>query len=560
MKIFTQKTHRISLILIGLSLFLPYLGAVHLFDWDEINFAEAAREMLVTQDFSRLTINYEPFWEKPPLFIWLQALSMSVFGVNEFAARFPNVIAGIVSLLFLYRLGTKIKDQDFGLLWVIMYACSLLPAFYFRSGIIDPWFNFFTFAGVSYFVLYQFKISGTREVNVEKDASYYLIISGIFIGLAMLTKGPVALLVFGAFGLIFFIFNKFKYFFTPLHLLYITLSIFITASLWFGYETIKNGTWFLEEFIVYQIRLFKTEDAGHGGPFYYHFIVLLFGCFPASIFMIDEFFRKEIKDSKKQLFKNAMIILFLFVLALFSIVNTKIIHYSSLCYFPLTYLGALNLHRVIKNKLQFSSVHKIGTIAVGTILALSFVLLPTIGIYIEDIKEFINDEFTVANLQARVYWRWYHFMPGIFFFAALIYALFLYTAQKGQRATLILFFGTLFSFLLNLSISLSQIEGYTQRTAIEFYKKFKGKDVYVSVVGFKSYAHLFYTQKMPQANPLHIDNNWLLTGDIDKTAYFVSKNNHEKNMAEFEKYGLKVLARKNGFVFYKREKPKSVSL
>jgi 4-amino-4-deoxy-L-arabinose transferase-like glycosyltransferase len=553
MKMFSNKTHNISLTLIAISLFLPYIGSVHLFDWDEINFAEAAREMLVTSDYFRMTINYEPFWEKPPLFIWLQAISMSVFGVNEFAARFPNIIAGIVSLLFLYQLGTKLKDKDFGLLWVLMYAGSFLPSFYFKSGIIDPWFNFFIFGGISYFMLYQFRVSHSKEVILHQHPVFYLVISGIFIGLAILTKGPVALLVYGVFGLVYFIYTKFKHFFQPLHLLYVILSIIASSVLWFGYETIKNGTWFLEEFIVYQIRLFKTEDAGHGGPFYYHFIVLLFGCFPASVFMLDEFFRKEVADSKKQLFKNAMIFLFLFILALFSIVNTKIVHYSSLCYFPLTYLATLNLYRAIKNKSEFTNIHKIGIMAVGTLLALALVALPMLGIYTEEIKPFIKDEFAVGNLKARVFWRWFHFIPAIFFFVIVIYSSFLFTAQRSKRATLILLIGTLFTLVLSTSLFVKNIEGYTQRIAIEFYKKFKGKDVYVTVVGFKSYAHLFYTEKMPQSNPLHADNNWLLTGDIDKTAYFVTKNTHEPKMEEYKQYGLQLIARKNGFVFYKRE-------
>jgi hypothetical protein len=38
---------------------------VHLFDWDEANFAECAREMLALQDFSRVYIDYKPFWERP---------------------------------------------------------------------------------------------------------------------------------------------------------------------------------------------------------------------------------------------------------------------------------------------------------------------------------------------------------------------------------------------------------------------------------------------------------------------------------------------------------------
>jgi len=61
---------------LALLFFVPFLGGVHLFDWDEVNFAECAREMLATGDYLRPQIDYEPFWEKPPFFIWLQALSM----------------------------------------------------------------------------------------------------------------------------------------------------------------------------------------------------------------------------------------------------------------------------------------------------------------------------------------------------------------------------------------------------------------------------------------------------------------------------------------------------
>ena len=59
----------IFIVIGGAILFLPFLGHVHLFDWDEINFAEAAREMLLTQNYMRVQIDFQPFWEKPPLFI-----------------------------------------------------------------------------------------------------------------------------------------------------------------------------------------------------------------------------------------------------------------------------------------------------------------------------------------------------------------------------------------------------------------------------------------------------------------------------------------------------------
>ncbi|HMX05395.1 MAG TPA: glycosyltransferase family 39 protein, partial [Chitinophagales bacterium] len=85
--------------LMGSVLFIPFLGASHLFDWDEINFAEASREMIVTGNYTQTQIDFHQFWEKPPFFFWLQSASMHIFGVNEFAARFPNAICGILTLM-----------------------------------------------------------------------------------------------------------------------------------------------------------------------------------------------------------------------------------------------------------------------------------------------------------------------------------------------------------------------------------------------------------------------------------------------------------------------------
>ncbi|HJY22014.1 MAG TPA: hypothetical protein VJ279_03965, partial [Hanamia sp.] len=84
------------IILSGIVFFIPFLGKAHLFDWDEINFAESAREMIVTGNYHQVQINFQPFWEKPPLFFWLQVGAMEMFGINEFAARFPNAIFGII--------------------------------------------------------------------------------------------------------------------------------------------------------------------------------------------------------------------------------------------------------------------------------------------------------------------------------------------------------------------------------------------------------------------------------------------------------------------------------
>ena len=137
-------------------LFIPFLGKVHLFDWDEINFAESAREMLVSQNYREVQIDFKPFWEKPPLFIWMQAASMKIFGVNAFAARLPNALVGIITLLLLFGIGSNLAGEKFGLWWTLLYAASWLPHFYFKSGIIDPTFNLLIFLSL-------YSISGIHQ-------------------------------------------------------------------------------------------------------------------------------------------------------------------------------------------------------------------------------------------------------------------------------------------------------------------------------------------------------------------------------------------------------------
>ena len=269
--------------LTGALFFLPFLGGVHLFDWDEINFAEAAREMLVTGRYDRIFINYEPFWEKPPLFLWMQALSMHLFGVGEFAARFPNAICGIITLLLLYRIGSELYDRSFGVLWALTYLGSVLPHFYFRSGIIDPWFNLFIFLGLYGLIRASWRREGHGGTAGEGPMWIPMAWGGAALGLAVLTKGPVALLLVGLTAAVYLVLRRFRLFFSFGGLGVYMLGILFITALWLGPETLRNGTWFARQFTLYQIRLFSTPDAGHAGFPAYHFVVLLIGCFPASI-------------------------------------------------------------------------------------------------------------------------------------------------------------------------------------------------------------------------------------------------------------------------------------
>ena len=334
-----------GIVIISALLFIPFLGKVHLFDWDEINFAESAREMIVTGDYLTVRIFFEPFWEKPPLFIWMQVISMKLFGINEFAARFPNAVCGIFTLLILFNLGKKLYDFRFGSLWVLAYAGSFLSFFYFRSGIIDPWFNLFIFTSITCWVY---------ALRSKKSGYKYALttLSAFMLGLAILTKGPVALIVFGLVVLVVFVRDRFILTLNWKHVLTFCIFLAITGGLWFILEILSGHADTVREFFTYQVRLFRTKDAGHGGFPLYHFIILLFGVFPASIFAIQGH-RYYGERDVRHTYHASMTALLWVVLILFSVVKTKIVHYSSLTYFPITYLAAFAAYQIIEGNFSY---------------------------------------------------------------------------------------------------------------------------------------------------------------------------------------------------------------
>lgn len=526
--------------LAGIVLFLPFLGGVHLFDWDEINFAEAAREMVLTDNYLQVQIDYQPFWEKPPLFLWLQALSMQVFGIGEYAARFPNAICGILSLLLLYLIGRKHYNRRFGLFWVLAYAGSILPHLYFKSGIIDPWFNLLIFLSLYTLLIFSF----------DRKQLHYLILSACFAGPAMLTKGPAAFLIIALVLGVNWISERFRFFISiPQFLLWVVIALAVTG-LWFGAETYYNGTWFTEEFIKYQWRLFSTPDAGHKGFFGYHFIVLLFGCFPASFFALSSF-RKREESPFNTLLKRWMLILFWVVLILFSLVQSKIVHYSSLCYYPLTFLAALTCHNLLERRIKSTRLLS-GTILIFTLL-IGFVLtlLPFLGNNIEILKPlFAEDPFALANLTAEVQWSYFGVLPGLIFLSVGVLSFYFFKRENIKAALITCFAGTALFVQTGLIFFINNIEAYSQRAAIEFYKSLEGEEFYVATVGFKSYAHLFYSKKQEGGDQRQRALNWLLQGDIDRTTYFVTKTHKRKRLDKEEK--LSFIKEENGFVFYKR--------
>jgi 4-amino-4-deoxy-L-arabinose transferase-like glycosyltransferase len=544
-------TLNLIILVVGALLFISGpSSSVHLFDWDEINFAECAREMIVTGDYSRVLINFEPFWEKPPLFFWLQVISMKIFGINEFAARLPNALCGVITLLVLFNLGSKHFGERFGIVWVLVYAGSFLPHFYFKSGIIDPWFNLFIFLGIYYFVLYVFH----RKLDRRNISTKPIILSAIFIGLAVLTKGPVAALIFGLCVMVFWAWERFKFFFAFRHLFLWIGVLALTGGSWFIVEIMRGRFDVIVEFFDYQVRLFQTKDAGHGGPFFYHFLVLLLGCFPASVLAIKA--HKASLGSKpfEKLFKIWMLILLWVVLILFSIVKTKIVHYSSAAYFPITFLAAWFLMRLENVKVKQGTWPVVLTSIVGLVLGIAIILIPFLDKYKSKIvaSGIIKDDFATANLMANVRWSGYESLVGLILVIGIFIYWYLIRIKEVNRAYRFLFFASMITVNLTIVIFVPKIERYSQGAAIDFFKSIRKRDVYAETLYFKSYAHLYYSDKRNPVDLRAKESNWVLTApDVDKPVFAVAKITREKDVAENYPQ-LREIYRKNGFIFYRR--------
>jgi len=539
-----RKIYPLIIVISAIFFFIPFLGSVHLFDWDEINFAESAREMIVTGNFSRVQIDFHPFWEKPPLFFWIQALSMKLFGINEFAARFPNAVIGILTLLTLYFIGKKLYDEKFGLIWALAYLGSFLPHIYFKSGIIDPFFNFFIFLSVIF-------LAKSIRDNGENKGLKYAFLAGISIGLATLTKGPVGLLIAGISVLVYWATMKFQRISSWKNILLFSISCLIITSLWFVPEMINNGFWFIREFLKYQADLFLKPVAGHSGPIYYHFLVVLLGCFPISVLALPVFFRKDAGSGDKgKYFLRWMLILFWVVMILFSVVKTKIVHYSSLAYFPLSYFAAYYVYELVNGRNTFKKYVVWILLVTGTIFSIILIGLPLIGRYKDLITPYIKDEFAVACLNSPVKWNGYEFLIGVVYLVLIIVIIFMIKHRQFFRGIIILFYATAFCIFFYLITVVPKIEGYSQAPAINFYKSISGQDVYVTTVGFYSYAPYFYFRKMPGGNIESSNKEWLLNGEIDKPVYIVAKSTSK---VLFDKHpDCRFIKQEGGFLFYYR--------
>jgi len=353
MKIF-KKEYILLLILaiLCIALYFLFLGHYKLIDVDEPRYAEAASEMLKSGNWLTPYFNYEVRFDKPVFIYWLIALSYIVFGVTEFAARFPSAIMATLLVFFTYFFGRQTVSKSFGFMSAIILASSLEFIVTARMSITDMTLSFFICATIFSGFLGAFSVKRQEEQKAEgffekySDIIYWNL-AYLFSGAAVLTKGPVGfILPAGIFGICFILTGCLK---KNLRLKYIVPGslIFLAVAVPWYYLIIKeHGMAFVNYFFLeHNLERFGGGKLGHEQPIYFYPAVIFLGTFPWMFYLISALVKhiKEIVNQVKtcKIFdisifkdtdKNSQVILFSLVwffavLLFFSMSSAKMVSY-----------------------------------------------------------------------------------------------------------------------------------------------------------------------------------------------------------------------------------------
>lgn len=384
----SRPAHYAVLALIQFALTLPNIGNHTLWDMDEGVNAEAGREMLESGNWITPYFNYEIRTAKPALLYWLEAASFSVFGVNEFAARFPAVICGLGSVLFTYELARRMFSPATGLLAGMALAACVEFCLISHAATPDPPLILFL-SGV-YFCYWA---------GSEGDRRWWFVPCGALCGLATLAKGPVGLGLPGLVVLLHLAWIRRLDKLWDRRLIQGILAFIAVAAPWYVMVTLDSrGVWPKAFFLHENIERFNTPAEGHRGQYWYHVVLLVVLFAPWSTFLIPSVWQAVREARRRPAEPGAtdsvdkyrfLLVWFLTYLIFFSLAATKLPNYVLPLYPAIAILTARWLERWRTSELPVRpwvmTAAAAGCVAVGVVLGLALMLLGgTIGLPVHD--------------------------------------------------------------------------------------------------------------------------------------------------------------------------------
>ena len=289
------KTYKplLFLFLAILAIRLFSLGLYPLMDTTEARYAEMARLMTVNGDWVTPYIEPGvPFWGKPPLQTWVSAASFELFGINEFAARLPHFLAGMLVLLLVRLIALKRYDPNQSLAVTLVLASTAVFMMSIGAVMTDTLLMLSITLSL---------VSAWQVISLKDKKSGYLLYVGL--GIGMLAKGPIAIVLVGvALFLWCLIGNQWRNLWQELPWFTGSLIALAISAPWFLLAELKTPG-FLEYFFIGEHWLRFTVSGwqgdlygeAHAEPRGTIWLYALMGGFPWSLVLIFLLVRSKVK-------------------------------------------------------------------------------------------------------------------------------------------------------------------------------------------------------------------------------------------------------------------------
>lgn len=349
------------LTLLMFSLFLYLIGneLLPVTDTAESNYAVTAKEMVLSGDWISPQIYGHYWYDKPIFYYWELALSYTLFGFNEMASRLPAALLGSASVLFTYWFARHVYSEKIGWLSAIILGTSVECWLLSKAIITDTTLFLFMSMAIAFFYL-----------GYAENRKYYYLCY-IAAAFAVLTKGPIGLLLPGLAALLFLAYNKDLAEMKRVHLFSGLLLFTVITGAWYGLMCYLHGSDFLLNFLgVHNFLRATVSEHPTKNKWYFYLIIYFIGFAPWSFTIPYSLFKKwKRKELDLRNFSNATQLLFIYfavVNIFFELIATKYTTYTFPGLFSLSILTAILYQNLT---LRFE---KIGcaTIAIYTILTL----------------------------------------------------------------------------------------------------------------------------------------------------------------------------------------------
>lgn len=293
--------------------FFWQLGTPALFDLDEGAFSAATWEMLQRSDFITTFLNGEPRFDKPILIYWLQAASVSVFGLQEWSLRLPSALAASAWVINTYYFAKPRLPQRSAMLVAVMLASSAMVVVVGRAATADAVLNLLI--ALTLFDTWRYWENPRRAVLLRVFA---------WLGLGFLCKGPIAVAIpFVVSGFLYLSQRQWQMWLRTVFNPYGIALFLVIALPWYILEYQAQGQAFIDGFFLkHNISRFTDTMESHGGQVWYYLVALPFIIMPFGGLLVS-FGRNRGGDDLDRF----LWFWFGFVLLFFSFSNTQLPHY-----------------------------------------------------------------------------------------------------------------------------------------------------------------------------------------------------------------------------------------